>query len=64
MGTADIYAAVEGLADVADSLVIDLEDRAGGSTLLMFVVPRDGRAMDDPGSNFQLRRHVDTERRA
>jgi acetoacetyl-CoA synthetase len=46
MGTADIYAAVEGLADVADSLVIDLEDRAGGSTLLMFVVPREGRDLD------------------
>jgi acetoacetyl-CoA synthetase len=46
MGTAEIYAAVENLTEVADSLVIDLEDGAGGSTLLMFVVPRDGLALD------------------
>ncbi|MCR5879243.1 acetoacetate--CoA ligase [Phenylobacterium sp. J367] len=46
MGTAELYAAVERLADVADSLVIDLEDGEGGSQLLMFVVPRDGRALD------------------
>lgn len=46
MGTAELYAAVERLADVADSLVIDLEDGKGGSSLLMFVVPRAGRALD------------------
>lgn len=46
MGTADIYAAVEEVPGVADSLVIDLEDGAGGSTLLMFVVPRDGHLLD------------------
>ncbi|WP_262690063.1 acetoacetate--CoA ligase [Kordiimonas aestuarii] len=45
MGTADIYAAVEGLADVADSLVIDIEDHHGGSQLLMFVVPAEGRQL-------------------
>ncbi|WP_417465136.1 acetoacetate--CoA ligase [Kordiimonas sp.] len=42
MGTADIYAAVERLSGVADSLVIDLEDTEGGSQLLMFVVPASG----------------------
>ncbi|TNE63629.1 MAG: acetoacetate--CoA ligase [Alphaproteobacteria bacterium] len=42
MGTADIYAAVERLGDVADSLVIDIEDSEGGSQLLMFVVPSTG----------------------
>jgi len=46
MGTAEIYAAVESLSEVADSLVIDLEDGAGGSTLLMFVVPGAGRTLD------------------
>jgi acetoacetyl-CoA synthetase len=46
MGTAEIYAAVESLTEIADSLVIDLEDGAGGSTLLMFVVPKAGRALD------------------
>ncbi|WP_296594873.1 acetoacetate--CoA ligase [Phenylobacterium sp.] len=46
MGTAELYSAVERLPDVADSLVIDLEDGAGGSALLMFVVPVEGRALD------------------
>jgi acetoacetyl-CoA synthetase len=46
MGTADIYSAVETLRDVADTLVIDLEDGQGGSQLLMFVVPIDGRELD------------------
>lgn len=39
MGTAEIYAAVECLPQIADSLVIDLEDGAGSSKLVMFVVP-------------------------
>lgn len=39
MGTADIYTAVESLPQIADSLVIDLEDGIGGSKLIMFVVP-------------------------
>lgn len=38
MGTADIYAAVEQLPEIADSMVIDLEDGAGDSQLIMFVV--------------------------
>ena len=37
MGTADIYAAVESVSEVVDSLVIDLEDEQGGSQLLMFI---------------------------
>lgn len=46
MGTAEIYNAVEHLADVADSLVIDVEDGRGSSKLLMFVVPAAGRELD------------------
>ncbi|RYE03252.1 MAG: acetoacetate--CoA ligase [Sphingomonadales bacterium] len=46
MGTADIYAAVEVVPGVADSLVIELEDGAGESRLLMFVVCRAGQALD------------------
>jgi acetoacetyl-CoA synthetase len=46
MGTAELYSAVENLAEIADTLVIDLEDGEGGSKLLMFVVPREGRALD------------------
>lgn len=46
MGTADIYAAVEHLGEIADSLVIDIEDVGGDSKLLMFVVPSEGRVLD------------------
>jgi acetoacetyl-CoA synthetase len=46
MGTAEIYAAVEDLPEVADSLVIDLEDGRGDSRLVMFVVPAEGRALN------------------
>jgi acetoacetyl-CoA synthetase len=46
MGTADIYAAVEHLREILDSLVIDLEDEQGDSKLLMFVVPVEGRELD------------------
>ncbi len=46
MGTADIYAAVEHMGEVADSLVIDIEDGDGDSKLLMFVVPSEGCALD------------------
>jgi len=47
MGTADIYAAVESLPNVADSLIIDLEDGAGDSKLVMFVVPAEGQSLDE-----------------
>lgn len=46
MGTAELYAAVEGLAQVADSLVIDLEDGSGDSKLVMFVAPHAGGPLD------------------
>ena len=46
MGTAEIYSAVENLPAVADTLVIDLEDGKGESSLLMFVVPNEGHELD------------------
>jgi len=46
MGTADIYGAVERLPEIAESLVIDLEDGEGGSQLLMFVVLREAEILD------------------
>ena len=46
MGTAEIHAAIETLPQVADSMVIDVEDAKGESKLLMFVVPSEGFAMD------------------
>jgi acetoacetyl-CoA synthetase len=48
IGTAELYSVVEDLDDVADSLVIHLEDDAGGpGQLLLFVVPATG-IPDDP----------------
>ncbi|WP_454762257.1 acetoacetate--CoA ligase [Caulobacter segnis] len=46
MGTAELYAAVERLPDVADTLAVDIEDDRGGSRLLMFVTPIGGRTLD------------------
>jgi acetoacetyl-CoA synthetase len=43
MGTAEFYAVVEGLDGVADSLVVHLEDPAGGpGQLWLFFVPAQG----------------------
>jgi acetoacetyl-CoA synthetase len=54
IGTAEFYGIVEALPEVADSLVVHLEDTGGGAgELLLFVVPRDGRAVDD-----ELRRRI------
>ena len=48
MGTAEFYAVVEDLPEVADSLVVHLEDPEGGpGELLLFVVPAAGVAWDD-----------------
>ena len=47
MGSAEIYAVVERLPEVADSLVIGI-DRPGGAYLMpLFVVPAEGSAVDD-----------------
>ncbi len=47
MGTSEIYAAVERLDEVMDSLVIELEQGDGDSRLVMFLVLREGAALDD-----------------
>jgi acetoacetyl-CoA synthetase len=48
LGTAEFYSVVEGLPEVADALVVHLEDRDGGAgELLLFVVPAEGVALDD-----------------
>ena len=48
MGTGEFYEVVEELDQVLDSLVVHLEDREGGAgELLLFVVLRDGAALDD-----------------
>jgi acetoacetyl-CoA synthetase len=48
LGTAEFYSVVEGLDEVVDSVVVHLEDDAGGAgDLLLFVVLADGLALDD-----------------
>jgi acetoacetyl-CoA synthetase len=59
VGTAEFYGVVEALAEIADSLVVHLEDPDGGpGELLLFVVPRDGRALDEA-----LRQRIATDLR-
>jgi acetoacetyl-CoA synthetase len=48
LGTAEFYAVVESLPDVAEALVVHLEDDEGGAgELLLFVVPSPGRSLDN-----------------
>lgn len=47
LGSAEIYQAVEGLDDVLDSLVVDLEFLGRESFMPLFVVPAKGVAFDD-----------------
>ncbi|MCW2823424.1 MAG: acetoacetate--CoA ligase [Aeromicrobium sp.] len=48
LGTSEFYTVVEALPEVADSLVVHLEDDEGGAgTLVLFVVPAAGVSLDD-----------------
>ncbi len=47
MGTSELYAAVEALPEVLDSLVVDLEVLGRDSWMPLFVVLRPGVALDD-----------------
>lgn len=47
MGTSEIYAAVERLDEVLDSLVIELEQGDGDSRLILFLVLREGSDLDE-----------------
>lgn len=48
LGTSEFYAVVESLPEVADSLVVHLEDDEGGAgNLLLFVVLAEGATLDD-----------------
>ncbi|MFL5829948.1 MAG: acetoacetate--CoA ligase [Solirubrobacteraceae bacterium] len=48
LGTGELYAVVEELPEVLDSLIVHLEDPGGGAgELLLFVVLAEGHAMDD-----------------
>jgi acetoacetyl-CoA synthetase len=48
LGTAEFYSVVEGMPEVADSVVVHLEDDSGGAgELLLFVVLADGLELDE-----------------
>ena len=47
MGTSEIYSAIEGLPEVLDSMVVDLEYLGRESYMPLFVVLRPGVALDD-----------------
>jgi len=47
MGTAEFYRVVEGLDEVADSLVVDAGEAGAEGRLLLFLVLRPGVALDD-----------------
>lgn len=47
MGTSEIYSAVEGLPEVLDSMVVDLEYLGRESYMPLFVVLRPGEALDE-----------------
>ena len=47
MGTSEIYSAVEGLPEVLDSMVVDLEYLGKDSYMPLFVVLRPGVELDD-----------------
>jgi acetoacetyl-CoA synthetase len=47
MGTSEIYRAVEGVPEVLDSLVIDLEGLGGASYMPLFVVLREGVGLNE-----------------
>ncbi len=56
LGTAEFYRVVEEMPDIEDSLVVHLEDAAGGNgELLLFVVAATGRSLDD-----ELRKRIRT----
>jgi acetoacetyl-CoA synthetase len=47
MGTSELYSAVEALPEIADCLVVDLEYLGRASYMPLFVVLREGAALDD-----------------
>jgi acetoacetyl-CoA synthetase len=47
MGTSEIYSAVEGVEEVADSLVVDVPKDGGESFMPLFVVLQEGAELDD-----------------
>lgn len=60
LGTAEIYRVVEAVPQVLDSLVVDLEYLGRPSFMPLFVVLRDGQALDD-ALQAEIRRRIREE---
>jgi acetoacetyl-CoA synthetase len=59
LGTSELYAVVEDVEEVLDSLIVHLEDREGGNgELILFTVLREGVELDD-----DLRKRIATSLR-
>ncbi len=61
IGSAEIYRTLEGIAGVADSLVICVEDGQGGFWMPLFVQMAKGRALDD-AMRGEITRRLRSER--
>jgi acetoacetyl-CoA synthetase len=61
IGSAEIYRTMEGIADVADSLVICIEDGKGGFYMPLFVKMAAGKTCDD-GFKKEIVRRLRSER--
>jgi acetoacetyl-CoA synthetase len=57
MGTSEMYRAVEGVADVRDSLVIDLENPDGTASMYLFVALEPGVTLDE-ALKERIRAHI------
>ncbi|MEJ7716537.1 MAG: hypothetical protein WKF31_00690 [Thermoleophilaceae bacterium] len=57
MGTAEIYAAVHEVEQVADALVVDVEDSDGNAYMPLFVVLAEGAELDDD-LQAQIKRRI------
>ena len=57
MGTAELYRAVEGLDEIADSLVVDLEYLGRDSWMALFIVLKPGHVLDQ-ALNERLRKVI------
>jgi acetoacetyl-CoA synthetase len=60
MGTSEFYRVVEGIDEVADSLVVDVGGPGGEGRLLLFVVLRPGSGLDDDLAE-RIRRAIRSE---
>jgi acetoacetyl-CoA synthetase len=57
IGTSEIYRVVEGMPQVVDALVLDLEGLGGRSFMPLFVVLREGLQLDE-GLAAEIRRRI------